>query len=297
MGSAEGDALAWPDEQPQHTVTLPTFYISRDPITNSQFAAFIDAGGYAEERYWTADGWLWRTGQREPDLSVIENETRRERYAALIARRPSSQRDRPFGWESAGNAPCHPVVGVSWHEAVAFCAWLGVQLQTTPDQLVQNGDQVERLFLPPASVSLPSEAEWEKAARGTDGRLWPWGDLWQPGYANTAETGWNAPREVSSVPANASPYGVLDMAGNVWEWTRNNWGQRARQVESGYPYDPKDGREAPEGSDLRIVRGGSWNDDQRRARSAERGRHAPEYASDSMGFRVVVLPSTDTPSS
>ena len=157
----------------------------------------------------------------------------------------------------------HPVTCVSWHDALAFCKW--------------------------AAVRLPTEAEWEKAARGTDGRIWPWGNP-QPnsGVCNFNMTvGDTTP--VGSYPDGKSPYGVLDMAGNVWEWTSSLWGKDASKPEYGYPYDAKDGRENQNASDTvrRALRGGSFWDDAQYVRCAYRGWYDPSHRGVSVGFRVV----------
>ena len=104
---------------------------------------------------------------------------------------------------SAYNLPNHPVVAVSWYEALAFCNWLGEKLGV--------------------KVSLPTEAQWEKAARGTDGRQYPWGEKITPDHANYAETKIDATSAVGIFPKGASPYGALDMSGNVWEWCLTKW--------------------------------------------------------------------------
>jgi len=299
MGSTDDDELAYDDEKPQHTVNLPAFLISRYPITNAQYRPFVESGGYDEPRYWTADGWAWRTGAREPDLSPIDDKEIKKAYAKWLARRPVERRDRPFWWDHPRwGAPNRPVVGVSWYEALAYCAWLTDMMHDARCRMqVWHGGQLTAYDLRPATcaVRLPTEAEWEKAARGGDGRRWPWSDEWVEGRANTEESGIGETSAVGCFPAGASPYGALDMAGNVWEWTSTRWGRAsAYRPDYAYPYDPADGREDPAGPDLRVLRGGSWVDSQRLSRCAFRYRVIPVDFLDNCGFRVVVsLASSD----
>ena len=159
---------------------------------------------------------------------------------------------QPSFWnDSQWNTPKQPVVGVTWYEAVAYCRWLSAQ----------TGHPFR----------LPSEAEWEKAARGTDGRIWPWGNTWAKGRANTSEAGINRTTPVGQYPAGASPYGALDMAGNVYEWCATVW----RKL---YPYSVEDEwttaylKEKNENSfgTNRVYRGGSWNNDRTYARGGYR---------------------------
>ncbi|HEX9922614.1 MAG TPA: SUMF1/EgtB/PvdO family nonheme iron enzyme [Anaerolineae bacterium] len=165
----------------------------------------------------------------------------------------------PRGLES------HPVVAVTWHDALAYCRWLA---EVTGQ-----------------SITLPSEAQWEKAARGPqDRREYPWGNDWDETKCNTNELGLGETTPVGIFPDGASPYGGLDMAGNVWEWTTSQFKE--------YPYDPADGRENLEAGDkaLRVWRGGSFSRYRSRARCAARYWDLPDLWYFSGGFRVVVSP-------
>jgi len=272
MGSGEGDEEAYDDERPQHTVEVADFCIGRYPVTNCQYARFVEAGGYDERRYWTEVGWAWRTGAREPDLSVIEDKELRGDYAAWLARRPPEERDRPFWWDDpTWNLPNHPVVGISWFEALAYARWLA-EFTGRP-------------------CKLPTEAEWEKAARGGlppgggdqgEARIYPWENEWAEDHANTDEAGVGRTTAVGAFPTGASPYGVLDMSGNVWQWCSS-----VGVTAAGYPYRPDDGREDLERDAFRALRGGSWGEGRRNARCASRLVPSPDLFYFSVGFRVV----------
>lgn len=193
----------------------------------------------------------------------------------------------PLFWQD-GSCPLdkadHPVVGVSYYDALAFCAWAG-QVTGLP-------------------IRLPTEPEWEKAARGSQARIFPWGNEWRCGLSNTREEklGGTSPVDRFS-PAGDSPYGIADMAGNVQEWCSSLFGP--------YPYDPSDGREAhvydlqaedllpklletgctsmPESNEASfgksVIRGGSWRESKHEARCAYRSWAAPMHRSDDTGFR------------
>ena len=169
----------------------------------------------------------------------------------------------PRNWEEQKNRLEHPIVSVNWYDAQAYAKWLS---EVTGEQW-----------------RLPSEAEWEKAARGTDGRIYPWGNEWDASKANTADAGPGTTTPVGRYPQGASPYGVMDMTGNVWEWTHTR--------PSVYPYDAEDGREDEELliSSLyhRVMRGGAWNYFARDVRVASRYTAGREHSSSRWGFRLV----------
>ena len=302
MGSVADEADAYDDEKPQHSLTLPRYYISRFPVTNAQFRPFVEGDGYSNRAYWTDAGWAWREGEAA-DLSPLEgvgDEDWRRRYAEWLAGRPKERRNRPYYWEhSEWGLANRPVVGVTWFEAMAYCRWLGEQLQVTGSRLQVWRDgcfEEINLQLSTFNLQLPSEAEWEKAARGPvlsevegpGGRRYPWGDAWEEDHANTEEAGLGQTSAVGLFPAGASPYGVFDMAGNVWEWTRSRWGRNLLKPDFEYPYVVDDEREAEESAAVPVLRGGAWLDDQRNARCAYRFRNVPVNFNDLVGFRGVL---------
>ena len=187
-------------------------------------------------------------------------------------------------WRGLAN---HPVVVVTWHDAIAYCKWLTGQLRTNEDipQAIRERAQREGW-----TVTLASEAEWEKAARGKDGRVYPWGSEWREDHANIDETRIGKPSAVGSFPQGKSFHGCLDMVGNVWEWTRSIY------ADYPYPGDQK-GRAQRENLDVpdskpRVLRGGAYFFTQWCARCAYRYLNSPYPAHDHFGLRVVVLPKT-----
>jgi eukaryotic-like serine/threonine-protein kinase len=245
MGSNQGDEV----EKPVHTVSLKAFWMDQTEITNAMFETFVQANNYQTEAE--------RIGKAYYLNLSIEYWDRIEGIDWQHPQGPESNLD---------GLSDYPVVIVSWNDAVAYCSWAGGY--------------------------LPSEAEWEKAARGTDERAYPWGNEAPDGnYLNLADVnldvnwaekniddGNQLTSPVGSYPDGASPYGVLDMAGNVWEW-----------VDDWYDvYPGGDQNTSPDfGVTYRIIRGGSWDYEASYARSAFRLRGTPYDASSNIGFRCA----------
>jgi formylglycine-generating enzyme required for sulfatase activity len=227
-----------PHESPRHEVRLSAFRIGRFPVTNREYAEFLRLEGTPEPP--RDVGWFLR----EP---------------------PSDRLD-------------HPVTGVSWHDALAYCAWLS--------------RQTARRY------RLPTEAEWEKAAGwdATTGqsRRYPWGDEFEATRCNVAESAIGTTTPCGRYgEIGTSPYGCLDMIGNVQEWTSTAWGRRRQQPDYPYPYRADDGRENLEAAPsdariLRVHRGGSYRDLAAGVRCTARGASSPDSRLAWRGFRVIM---------
>jgi formylglycine-generating enzyme required for sulfatase activity len=255
MGSDhEKDENTIPIEQPQHTLYLPDFYIARTPVTNAQFAVFVKATGHqtmAEQQGfgWAYVGHMWQ--------QVSKADWRHPAGPDTDIRKKAN----------------HPVVQVSWPDALAFCSWVG-----------------ERVGI---ALRLPTEAEWEKAARGTKGRIYPWGD--EPPTDRLCNFDMNVG---DTTPVHAYPegrsldFGLLDMAGNTMEWTSSIWGSNPARPGFGYPYDPDDGREELDRplSVLRVVRGGVWCHSAAYVRSAARNNDGIGDGNSGESFRFACSP-------
>ncbi len=222
MGSTDATSDAGIDEKPQILMDIPyDYWISRFPITNTQFLRYIDSEKLLEQ--YTID--------REKRLDC-------------------------------------PVVDVSWDDIQKYCDWL--------NNLIADE-------IPGFIVGLPNEAEWEKAARGDFGNIWPWGNEFDPKKCNTKESSKVWPVAVGSYsPQGDSPYGVADMAGNVWEWVSSAFRP--------YPYHSGDGREDPKTLEKRALRGGSFKRSNLFSRCAYRSKSAPDKKFGDVGFRLILIP-------
>lgn len=165
----------------------------------------------------------------------------------------------PGDWSQQANRLEHPVVSISWYDATAYAKWLS--------------DMTGRVW------RLPTEAEWERTARGTDRRIYPWGNKWTKNKANTSEGKVGGTTPVGAYNESISPTGAYDMAGNVWEWVSS-------QLRP-YPYKFDDGRENSNSLSTKVSRGGSWRSDLRGARTTSRNANLPGERKDSRGFRLV----------
>jgi formylglycine-generating enzyme required for sulfatase activity len=245
-------------------VRLPRYFIARYPVTVAQWRVYCDA---VNKRAWTPQ-------------------------------RPDGRSFERLDPRSVEGVPTQPVVYVSWYDAIDYCRWLTSTLRRSPRTpeplatLLRRGDGQSR----PWVIMLPSEAEWERAARGTDGRRYPWGheddenrrNGWEPEIAGVAAVGGFASGMGPS--SRRGERGAEELSGNVWEWTRSLWGH-----DFPYPYRPdyeaqeREALRAP-GEPARVVRGGAFNGNPWLLRSADRGRYHPSFRDDDFGFRVVASP-------
>ena len=175
--------------------------------------------------------------------------------------------------QTLASPAAHPVTFVSWPDALAYCRWLEAAMKVSSMTPAVLKAQLNAGW----HVSLPSEAEWEKAARGTDGRRYPWGSDFRADRANLNARG-TVP--VGSIACGECSYGLSDMSGNVWEWTRSPL--------QAYPFDPSDDGNTTEMDALWVMRGGAFNDGERVARTSTRGGADPGVRRPFIGFRIVL---------
>jgi pentatricopeptide repeat protein len=210
---------------------VPPFTISKYPVTNAHYLKFVEDGGYHQSEWWTEDGWRVK-----------------QKYGWL----------EPLLWaDDRWNQPDHPVAGVSWYEAVAFCRWLSL---TTGEV-----------------IRLATEQQWQRAAQGNLPRHYPWGDDFNPRFCNSSaqtDLRLNGTTPVTRyLGKGESPFGVADMAGNIWEWCLTI-------------YD--NGRGVLEGTEDRVLRGGAWNTEfAHMLRTEHRRRYAPHERRGHVGFRIT----------
>ena len=169
--------------------------------------------------------------------------------------------------------PTHPVTFVSWPDALAYCRWLETRLESAESKVARARELLSQDW----HVTLPTEAEWEKAARGSDKRKFPWGDASQPNRANYNNT---TTTPVGFFACPECPYGLADMSGNVWEWTRSPY--------QPYPYDSGDDRANLDADALWVIRGGHFGDGPRLVRTSSRAAADPGARRPFIGFRVVI---------
>ena len=322
IGSRRLDRGAFEDERPRHQIDIAPFFLGCTPVTNVEYDRFIQADGYDTQTYWTPTGWQWRQGKLQesgpvedwlemrryflenPDeiekrlrdgrwmpstadtwryLTGLSEEEARER---LMQEFPVQAHERPHYWDDpAYNVPNQPVVGVTWYEATAYCAWLAEQLRVAGCELrVWRRGELETVNPEPGTlaVRLPTEVEWEWAAGGPRHTTYPWGRKFDLDRANTLEGRVLGTSPVGAYPGGAAACGALDMSGNVWEWMLNLY--------RNYPYQGEDEWENPLAEGRRALRGGSWYLNLRYARVSFRYYLEPDIFLNNVGFRVVVAP-------
>jgi iron(II)-dependent oxidoreductase len=225
MGSNTGPE----DEKPEHRVFVKSFFMDVLPVSNADFAKFLNARGLKNQ-----------LGE-----SFYDDDDR----DARIHQRGST-------WQADLGYATHPVNEVSWVGARDYCAWLNKR--------------------------LPTEAEWEKAARGTDGRKYPWGNSKPTDKLALYGAAYNASAPVDAFPAGASPYGILDLSGNQWEWISSAYRP--------YPYSSDDGRENQTPGPVRSTRGGGHDSSEDEITTIQRGRNlsrSPTAGHHNIGFRCA----------
>jgi len=253
------DAWALPDEVLLGFVEVPAgpFPMGSDPQ--------LDSTAFDNEL------WAGTTGPQMVEVSAFHV----GRYEVTVAQFRAFVEATSYPTDPAAlDAPAdYPVANVTWPDAVEYARWLDTQLRessTTPPQLAA-------LLEGGARVSLPTEAEWEKAARGLRSDVYPWGNGLRPERANIQSS---SPRAVGSYPCDECPHGLLDMIGNVWEWTLTPFQAGPYRLDIPSP-DLRDDA-------LGVMRGGSFTDPPRNARTAVRGGADPGARRPFIGFRVVI---------
>lgn len=275
LGAAAGDSEAFDRERPQRAVELPEIWIGRTPVTNAEYRAFVADKGYSTQRYWSAAGWRWvqaglelfplGTGLSDPQswVTILTDGWLDPWIAKLRRVAPFTQPWTETWDDQMWNGDSQPVVGICGYEAEAYCRWLSAKTGQT--------------------FFLPSEWAWEAAARGTDGRTYPWEGGWEEGRCNNEAAGIGRPTPVGSYPAGTSPCGAQDMAGNVNEWTASRLPRTQRK--SYRQLSTVGLLLALSGS--RVLRGGSWYNASRYVRAPYRNSYNPRNRYYGNGVRVA----------
>lgn len=211
-------------------VNVPEFWMAKYPITNAQYQQFMDDGGYRNDVWWTQVGRNWRD-----DIQ------------------------KPYSWDDAlWNGGDYPVVGVSWHEAIAFCNWLSHKMD--------------------AKILLPNDAQWQRAVQGDNHTTYVWGNEWNDELCNHGVDGKGIGHTTpirQYEGKSDSPFGVVDMVGNVWEWCLTGYHTGLDNLDS---------------DDIRILRGGSWAIfGAHWFRSTFRSAYYPDGRRNYVGFRLVYI--------
>jgi formylglycine-generating enzyme required for sulfatase activity len=281
-----------PDEQPVHEVSLHGYWMGKNPITNEQFGTFVEETGFVTDAERSAEDGCY-VFVAHPDRGGGDwVSTPGRNWRNAFDDHPTDPYYRDFS--KLGH---HPVGCVSWYDAMAYTQWLS-----------------DKLGLP---VSLPTEAQWEKAARGVDGRAWPWGnhppDASLSNFADASfdaayrqpnqgeptldvDDGWSATSPIGLFPGGASPYGVLDMSGNTTQWVYDLLGRYSPDQQTN-PMGPTGGSDRS----LRVMRGGFWIASagsltpsrreiqvKHNTRADLRAWDDPRTSDDHLGFRVVI---------
>lgn len=243
IGGLDSDPQAYSTELPASNIFIPDFWIGEIPITLAQFRAFVKHTGYVTTAEKNNSGFSRFDGKWKEGQGVTWK-------VPFVNDSPNLKKG------------LHPVTMVSWYDAIEFCKWLKVLIGL--------------------DVQLPSEAEWEKAARGNKMILYPWGNSPpSPEFCNYGNQLYGNTKQAGMYDSKYnSPYGCRDMSGNIWEWTRS--------IYKDYPYNSSDGRETLSGNERRVIRGGAFISLPIDLRCSARKPMEPEKGSSFLGFRVII---------
>jgi formylglycine-generating enzyme required for sulfatase activity len=301
--------------EPGHRLSIAPFALGRFAVTNAEWACFMAAGGYENEAWWQGEHALaWQRGEGTDEDARANNRTWRDAFtrfperidhflavgtfdeptaerwrrwcalddadfeAELAERWPGGRLVEPRFWRDERlNQPTDPVVGICWYEASAYCAWL----------TATSG----------RAYRLPTEVEWEAAARGLEARALPYGNHYAPLAANTVDAHLFGPSPIGVFPEGDTPEGICDLSGNTWDWTHSAVGDINPTSDNApppfrYPYVAEDGREDPglPPHNARVARGGAWNGPPVGGFAVNRNSERQRHRADDVGLRVAAAP-------